>query len=186
MGSGAGSLLHRREGVGKGGICANEIDVYWRTIKPFPEVSCRKGKERAKITDRKNLDFLLKAVSAGKERNRLLKHLSSSVQNSDIQHAGLRCNKFVYAPSSSFRNLSPDRVVFLVCVYRDRLHEGANAVLWLHSQPINNKDNKDLRLSRDISIRLPTPQNKDLKEKEKKQKNDAKIGNSVLTTELKT
>lgn len=99
MGSGAGSLLHRREGVGKGGICANEIDVYWRTIKPFPEVSCRKGKERAKITDRKNLDFLLKAVSAGKERNRLLKHLSSSVQNSDIQHAGLRCNKFVYAPS---------------------------------------------------------------------------------------
>ena len=183
MGSGAGSLLHRREGGGTGGICANEIDVYWRTIKPFPEVSCRKGKERAKITDRKNLDFLLKAVSAGKERNRLLKHLSSSVQNSDIQHAGLRCNKFVYAPSSSFRNLSPDRVVFLVCVYRDRLHEGANAVLWLHSQP---KDNKDLRLSRDISIRLPTPQNKDLKEKEKKQKNDAKIGNSVLTTELKT
>ena len=122
MGSGAGSLLHRREGVGKGGICANEIDVYWRTIKPFPEVSCRKGKERAKTTGRKNLDFLLKAVSAGKERNRLLKHLSSSVQNSDIQHAGLRCNKFVYAPSSSFRNLSPDRVVFLVCVYRDRLH----------------------------------------------------------------
>ena len=45
---------------------------------------------------------------------------------------------------------------------------------------------KDLRLSRDISIRLPTPQNKDLKEKEKKQENDAKIGNSVLTTELKT
>ena len=41
-------------------------------------------------------------------------------------------------------------------------------------------------LSIDISIRLPTPQNKDLKEKEKKQKNDAKIGNSVLTTELKT
>ena len=143
----------------------------------------QKGKRKSKNNRPKKFGLLAKSGICRKGKKPTIKTPEFFPPKFDIQHAGLRCNKFVYAPSSSFRNLSPDRVVFLVCVYRDRSREGANAVRWLRSQP---KDNKDLRLSRDISIRLPTPQNKDLKEKEKKQENDAKIGNSVLTTELKT